>query len=98
MTYRCRDCDVNWWAYQARDGRCPECGAGTLRVNAPGSLDADARFKAAAARRAAAAEREERVAAFERYAVEWDKRAMQQQLQEIAGLPELPAVGRREAA
>jgi len=67
MTYYCAACCMNWWPYQTSDGACPECGGGTRRTQEPGSLDADARYKAVSVARAAASGRDRAVAAFEAF-------------------------------
>lgn len=87
MTYRCEPCDVNWWPYQAKDGKCPACWGGTKRVQEPGSMDADARYKAAQERDRDAEARERAHREFERFAAEWDRAAMVAQAEELADLP-----------
>lgn len=91
MTYRCEPCDVNWWPYMTGTGKqkgsCPECGGGTRRVYDAGSLDAEARFKAASARRAEIEELEKRRAAFEEFCKQRDSEALKRTLTEIDGLP-----------
>lgn len=51
MTYFCSTCVVNWYPYQATDGRCPECRGGTRRTLEPVSDDAVERHRAATVKR-----------------------------------------------
>lgn len=49
MSHRCSDCDVGWWPYQTKGGRCPQCGGGTTRSHEPPSDDAAERHQEALA-------------------------------------------------
>jgi hypothetical protein len=49
MSHFCSDCDVGWWPYQTKAGRCPQCGAGTRRVSEPPSGDSVERHQEAVA-------------------------------------------------
>lgn len=49
MSQHCSDCDVYWWPYQTKSGRCPQCGAATMRTHEPASEDAIARHQEALA-------------------------------------------------
>jgi hypothetical protein len=71
MSYYCSECVVNWWPYQAREGRCPSCGGGTTRRPERASDDADAMF----ARARTEAERRARHEAFEKYYAEREQHA-----------------------
>jgi hypothetical protein len=96
VTYRCHACEVNWWSYQCKKGCCPECGGGTVRdTQNSGSMDADARYKAAQERDRAATARKRAFEEFDRFAAEWDRAAMVAQADELA---ELPVVKPRRAA
>jgi len=55
MSYYCSECVVNWWPYQTVDGRCPNCGGGTVRKQERASDDADTLYRFA---RAEAAKRD----------------------------------------
>ena len=39
MSHHCTECDVYWWPYQTKAGRCPQCGGGTVRSHEPASQD-----------------------------------------------------------
>jgi hypothetical protein len=93
MTHYCRDCDIYWYPYQTKldqrnKGICPECGGGTVRSNEAGSLDPDARYKAAVARRADEEARAKAHREFERYCERRDRQALEAQLAEIRALEE----------
>jgi hypothetical protein len=84
-------------------GACPKCGGGTVRKNETGSLDADALYKAAMARKAEAERSEKLHREFERFCERRDREALQATHDEIAALPEveyrdLPRGARPEAA
>jgi hypothetical protein len=49
MSHHCSDCDVGWWPYQTKSGRCPQCGGGTRRVSEAPSEDAVERHQEALA-------------------------------------------------
>lgn len=91
MTNYCAACDVNWWPYMCKPtkGRCPECGSGTVRKQEAGSLDADARFKTAMARKAEREGSEKRHAEFERFYERHERQRLEATLAEIHALPEL---------
>lgn len=36
----CTECVVNWWPYMTPEGRCPQCGSGTVRRQEPASNEA----------------------------------------------------------
>lgn len=105
MTNYCAACDVNWWPYMCKPtkGACPECGSGTVRKHESGSLDADARYKAAVARKAERERSEKRHAEFERFYERHERQRLEATLEEIKELAEadardLPAGAREEAA
>lgn len=90
MTWQCTRCDVNWWPYQCKEGKnyaCPECGGGLRPVHVPGSLDADARYKAAQARRLDRERSENVHAEFERFYARRERQALEATLEEIRALP-----------
>lgn len=49
MSHHCTECDVNWWPYQTRAGRCPQCGGGTRRSHESPSEAATLRHQASIA-------------------------------------------------
>jgi rRNA maturation protein Nop10 len=49
MSHFCSDCDVGWWPYQTKAGRCPQCGGGTRRISEPPSGDSVERHQEAVA-------------------------------------------------
>lgn len=107
MTWHCSVCDVNWFPYQTvkdgKGGTCPVCGGGVRRVNEPGSLDADHRYKAAVARKAERERSEKLRREFEEFYAERERERLQAVFAEIARLPEveyrdLPRGARPEAA
>lgn len=46
VSNRCIVCDINWFPYQSNEGRCPECGGGTVIRQEPASPQAVARYRA----------------------------------------------------
>lgn len=90
MTFRCVPCDVHWAPYMATDGKCPECGGGTMRdVINPPSPGAVERHRAALARRAEREAREQRRRDFEEYCVARDQELLAATERQIAALPEV---------
>lgn len=63
MSYCCSACEVNWRSSQADHGRCPMCGAGTVRTTGPASDDADLLYRISRAE----SEKRDVYAHFERY-------------------------------
>jgi len=48
MSYHCSECDVNWHADQADQGRCPTCGGGVaVRGPETAGYDADILYRIA---------------------------------------------------
>jgi hypothetical protein len=69
MSYRCAACEVNWGCHQVDHGRCPMCGAVSLRTEQPASDDADLLYRIARAE----AQKREVYANFDRYYAAFDE-------------------------
>jgi len=63
MSYRCAACEVNWCSHQVDHGRCPMCGADSIRTEQPASDDADLLHRIASAE----AQKRDAYANFDRY-------------------------------
>lgn len=96
MTSYCAVCEVYWRPYQAKaatgtpratSGCCPECGGVTVRSSEAGSLDADARFKAAQARKVERERSEKRHEEFETFYARRERAALESMFAEVEALP-----------